>query len=227
MKKATTIYLNKDDLQTAINFANLFINHARERIQQLRNKLKNPDILVIIPGNNNNEHYLGKGLAVHQWGNTDIKIYAFKLFIDDLTNELNKLHREFPFQVIYDTFDRKKADNNNIIVWGANSHNVEGEDNHYIDGGGQAAYIGTYGNGIFGIITTPTTGPPINKEQQLEISKENHFKILEKKQKYEWSKNVSHKYLTYKNNFNQSKYYEKYLKYKLKYNQLKEKLNKY
>jgi hypothetical protein len=36
----------------------------------------------------------------------------------------------------------------------------------------------------------------------------------------EWKK----KYLT-KNNFNQSKYYEKYLKYKLKYNQLKEKFN--
>ena len=36
---------------------------------------------------------------------------------------------------------------------------------------------------------------------------------------------VNNKYLTYKNNFNQSKYYEKYLKYKLKYNQLKEKFN--
>ena len=31
------------------------------------------------------------------------------------------------------------------------------------------------------------------------------------------------KYLTYKNNVNQSKYYQKYFKYKLKYNQLKEK----
>jgi hypothetical protein len=38
---------------------------------------------------------------------------------------------------------------------------------------------------------------------------------------------LNNKYLTYKNNFNQSKYYEKYLKYKLKYNQLKEKLNEY
>jgi hypothetical protein len=228
MKRANTIHLNKDDLKTAINFANLFIDHARDRIQQLREKLTNPDTLVIIPGNNdNNEHYLGKGLAIHQWGKTDINIYAWKLFIDDLTNELNKLQREFPFQVIYDTFDRKRADNNNIIVWGANSHNVEGEDNHYIDGGGQAAYIGTYGNGIFGIITTPTTGLPIDRERQLEISKKNHLKILKEKQKYEWSENVSHKYLTYKNNFNQSKYYEKYLKYKLKYNQLKEKLNKY
>jgi len=33
------------------------------------------------------------------------------------------------------------------------------------------------------------------------------------------------KYLTYENNFNQSKYYQKYFKYKLKYNQLKENIN--
>ena len=227
MNRANTIRLNKDDLQTAINFANLFINHARGRIQQLREKLTNPDTLVIIPGNNkNNEHYLGKGLAVQQWGKTDINIYAWKLFIDDLTNELNNLHHEFPYQVIYDTFDRSKADDNNIIVWGANSHNVEGENDHYIDGGGQAAVIETYGDGIFGIITTPLTGPPIDRKRQLEISKEKHFKILKEKQEQKRLKlNVSHKYLTYKNNFNQSKYYEKYLKYKLKYNQLKEKFN--
>jgi hypothetical protein len=37
-------------------------------------------------------------------------------------------------------------------------------------------------------------------------------------------KETEQKYFTYKNKFNQSKYYDKYLKYKLKYNQLKEKI---
>jgi hypothetical protein len=230
MKIANNTNLNSTDSKKATYLSNLFIVHAQARINELREKLTNHNTIVILPGNNeNNEHYLGKGLAVEQWeiyngkneyGNTlpIIRIVAWKLFIDSLTNELTKLYQEFPYQVIYDTFARENANEFNIIVWGANSDNVEGDTGHVINGSGQAAILSPYGPGIFGIITTLLTGVPKERNEQLEISRSYHYhkrQMLKGKQKY----------LTYKNNFNQSKYYEKYLKYKLKYNQLKEKFN--
>jgi hypothetical protein len=230
MNIANDTKLNTPDFREANDLSNLFIVHAKARINELREKLKNDKTIVILAGNNeNNEHYLGKGLAVGQWeiyngknkyGNTlpIIRIVAWKLFIDSLTNELTKLYQEFPYQVIYDTFARENADDFNIMVWGANSDNVDGDTGHVINGSGQAAILSPYGPGIFGIITTLLTGVPKERNEQLEISRSYHKRqMLKGKQKY----------LTYKNNFNQSKYYEKYLKYKLKYNQLKEKLNEY
>jgi hypothetical protein len=206
--------LSSLDLNQANILAKIFIDHAKYRLNLLREKLsKNPDVEIVVAGNSTtNEHYLSKGLAVDQWKTNkygdyskEINIVAWKLFIDYLTEELNKLKTFFSNRVIFDTFDRTKASDLHIIVWGANLKNWNdvGLNNVVIPDGGQAAAASPYGPGVFGIITTPVKGLPPPVPQ----------------------KPVNNKYLTYKNNFNQSKYYEKYLKYKLKYNQLKEKFN--
>jgi len=203
--------LSNIEKQEGDTLSNLFIEHAKYRINLLRQKLKdNQDVRVTIAGNvSYGEHYLGKGLAVNQWiqnkyaSKKEVSIYAWNRFMNILQIEIENLEKKYRNRVSYGTLVRTTASDINILVWGANSDNWDGDgkNNIPINGSGQAEAMSPYGPGVFGIITTPLTGlppppPPVNN-----------------------------KYLTYKNNFNQSKYYEKYLKYKLKYNQLKEKFN--
>ena len=62
--------------------------------------------------------------------------------------------------------------------------------------------------------------------ESIDIQKYKNELGWEEKKKYlKKGKETEQKYFTYKNKFNQSKYYDEYLKYKLKYNQLKEKFN--
>ena len=78
----------------------------------------------------------------------------------------------------------------------------------------------------------------LNSEADLwfaEIDQDKYAEIIDiqdYKNELDWEKKylkkgkeTEQKYFTYKNKFNQSKYYDEYLKYKLKYNQLKEKFN--
>jgi hypothetical protein len=246
-QKATDILQNREitreDFNKAWKLAQLFMDHFYKRLNILIIKLmKNPDVQIIVPGNSStNEHYLAKGIAVDQWKkfkndlySDNIKIVAWKIFFDYLTIKLQEIKDNFPNQVTYDTFDRTKASDLNIIVWGANTKNWEGENHTQIIGSGQAAAASPYGPGVFGIITTPSEGlPPLSplvaateaaEAAAAELRAAKAAKEAAKAAK-EAAKAVNNKYLTYKNNFNQSKYYEKYLKYKLKYNQLKEKFN--
>ena len=72
----------------------------------------------------------------------------------------DSLAREFPGRVVYGWLVRAQASHTHWLVWGANADNVQGAPGERIPGGGQAAAMGTHGEGVFGIVTTPVAGVP-------------------------------------------------------------------
>ena len=170
----------------------------------------NSSLRIVIPGPIKRDgdgisikHLIGTGIAIDQWEYAKAPknvntLYAWYLYISYLTSQFEMLMEDYNVagstRISYGTLDRNLASNNVIMIWGANSANVEGVNGEPIVGDGQAKAMQTYGPGVFGIISTPSTGPP----------------RLLSDQKTPQNKLTSVK--------------EKYLKYKLKYHHLKKML---
>ena len=147
-----------------------FIAHARSRVQQLRSALAaNLAVLVTIAGDGV-RHLLGSGLAVEQWqrywpeGGEAARVR----FVAALQTLFDGLITDYPGRVFYGDLDRRMASPTHLLVWGANAANEQGTSGSPITGEGQAAAMGTYGPGVFGLITTPKNGMPPPPERLVE-----------------------------------------------------------
>lgn len=169
VKSASTL----EDKHTPNELAKPFINDAKWRIQLLEEKLEhNTSAKVTIAGVANKQHNLGQSppdgtaLAIGQWKTKygqDRGDSVRQLFCNFLQQEFKKMMDKFPGRVSYDFLKRKQASQDHIMVWAANTTNVDGEYSSDIDGKGQAEAMCTHGPGVFGIITTPGGGIPSGK----------------------------------------------------------------
>jgi hypothetical protein len=81
-----------------------------------------------------------------------------------LHESLKGLKNKYKNRVVYGRVSGSGASATNYHVWGANSKNWDLPPEKRIEGDGQAADMGTMGDGVFGIVTTPLFGKPELKD---------------------------------------------------------------
>ena len=141
----------------------VYISHVLSRFAQLANiMLTKPEVTATIPSDDGEEPRLGKGLAVDQWLSKFTQ-QQYQHFINALDRSAYRLQQTFPGRVIFGrvgTNTSSPPSDVNYHVWGANATNWNLRDGQRITGGGMAASMGVQRKGVFGIVTTPVSGPP-------------------------------------------------------------------
>jgi len=136
------------------------IKHQKNRFAELDSYLNmHPSAHVIIAGEpKENKHYLGTGIAKNTWEEIDIQKYI--LMNANLNTLTQNLIQKYPTRVKYGKVGNRsnfKPGPNLLYVWGANEGNWNLEPGEMIIGEGQAAGMGIQRQGVFGIVTMPTT----------------------------------------------------------------------
>ena len=132
-------------------------------LQRVRTALLDNDAVRVTVAGSSGQHSLGSVLAVGQWkarwpAGGDA---ARRRYVVWLQTAFDALAREFPGRVKYGWLERSQASTTHYLVWGANVANVHGSPGDSLAWwGGQAAAMGTHGEGVFGIVTTPVAGVP-------------------------------------------------------------------
>ena len=150
---------------------NVYISHVYKRFAQLADVLlAKPAARVTIPSEDGITHRLGKGLAVQQW-KVSFTTEQYERFIDCLDTVVYQLKDTFGGRVVFgrvgidssarpSSLSSSPPSPTNYHVWGANAMNWNLREGQLITGGGMAAAMGVQKEGVFGVVTTPLSGPP-------------------------------------------------------------------
>ena len=144
-----------------------YLEHACVRFAELRRLLlADPRLTVTFPGvPSRSGLQLGTGLAAGQWRDAGLQggwdgVTAQKRFVEWMQAAAWRLLQEFAGRVFYGHVSGAGASSSTIMVWGANAANIDLPDGTKIEGLGQALSMGKQKAGVFGIVTTPVSGPP-------------------------------------------------------------------
>ena len=139
-----------------------FLAHTHARLSELHNMLIGTDLQVTIAGEGSVCH-LGSGTFDEHWQNVfgAQGVQLGHLVMEDLWGHCDALIANFPGRVRYGLVLQSMASADHILVWGANASNWQGYSGELIEVDEQASSgIMQHGPGIFGIITSPSCGPP-------------------------------------------------------------------
>ena len=143
-------------------------------------------------------HYLGVGLAFTQWPRSAERREHYKAVLEVIDTGVNTLYTTFTDRVLFGQISSDIADDDTIIVWGANVNNWN--DENLVKrprGDGQASFITEQKWGVFGIVTTPYNLTSDNTKY-LHARDKTHYASLPIKPRSQTGGDL-YTYLTYKN----------------------------